>query len=82
MVRTQVQLTEEQMRALRQEARASGKSIAELIRLGVDRYLEGRNEIGREERINRAIRVAGRFSSGLSDVSAKHDEHLGEAFGR
>ena len=82
MTRTQVQLTDSQLKALRQAAIATGKSVAELIRLGVDRYLAGRSELGREERIERAIRVAGRFSSGLSDVSAKHDKHLADAFRR
>jgi hypothetical protein len=55
---------------LRQAAIATGKSLAELIRQGVDQYLAGRSELGREERIERAIRVAGRVSSGSSDVSA------------
>jgi Ribbon-helix-helix domain len=82
MTRTQVQLTDNQLKALRQASITTGKSVAELIRQGVDQYLAGRSELAREERIERAIRVAGRFSSGLSDVSAKHDNHLAEAFGR
>jgi len=82
MTRTQVQLTDNQLKALRQASITSGKSVSELIRQGVDQYLAGRSELAREERIERAIRVAGRFSSGLSDVSAKHDKHLAEAFGK
>jgi hypothetical protein len=81
MVRTQVQLTDRQLKALRHASAATGRSVAALIREGVDHYLAGRSELGREERIERAIGIAGKFSSGLNDVSANHDRHLAEAFG-
>ena len=82
MIRTQVQLTDRQLEALRQASAATGRSVADLIRQGVDQYLAGRSELGREERIERAIEVAGKFSSGRSDISADHDTHLAEAFGQ
>jgi hypothetical protein len=82
MVRTQVQLTEAQLKALRQASAATGRSVADLIREGVDQYLAGRTDVGREERVERAIRVSGKFSSGLTDVSANHDRHLAEALGK
>ena len=82
MIRTQVQLTDRQLEALRQASAATRRSVADLIRQGVDQYLAGRVELGREERIERAIRVAGKFSSGRSDVSANHDRHLAESFGK
>jgi hypothetical protein len=82
MIRTQVQLTETQLQELRRASAATGKSIAELVRLGVDQYLAGRREITREERVERALRVAGKFSSGRSDVSVAHDRHLADAFRR
>ena len=82
MIRTQVQLTDRQLKALRQASSATGRSVADLIRQGVDQYLAGRNEVGREERIERAIRIAGKFSSGLADISANHDRHLAEAYGK
>ena len=75
-----MQLTDRQVKALRQAAASTGKSVAELVRQGLDQYLASRGEFGREERIERAIRVAGRLSSGRPDVSAKHDKHLAEAF--
>jgi hypothetical protein len=68
------------MKALRQASAETGKSIAELIRQGIDQYLAGRNDVSREERIERAIRVGRRFSSGLTEVSANHDKYLAEAF--
>jgi len=80
MIRTQVQLTERQFLALRRSSAATGRSVADLIRQGVDQYLAGQSGLAPEERIERAIRVAGKFSSGLSDVSANHDRHLAEAF--
>ena len=81
MIRTQVQLTEQQIKALKRASAATGESLSDLIRQGVDAYLAVRNEPDPEEQIERAIAVAGRFSSGRADVSAHHDEHLAEAFG-
>lgn len=40
---------------------------------------ESSEEIDAEER-RRAIAAAGRFHSGASDISAKHDKYLVEAF--
>lgn len=51
-----------------------------MIRRGVDRYLETRDGTSDEEGIERAIHLAGRFSSGHTDVSARHDVHLADAF--
>ncbi len=80
MIRTQVQLTEEQARALRNLASARQVSVAELIRQSVDTLIRSSGEIDTEERRRRAIAAAGRFHSGASDISAKHDEYLAEAF--
>jgi hypothetical protein len=79
MVQTQVQLTEEQARALRNLASARQVSVAALIRQSVDTLIRSSGEIDIEERRRRAIAAAGRFRSGASDVSAKHDEHLADA---
>jgi hypothetical protein len=80
MVQTQVQLTEEQARALRNLAPTRQVSVAELIRQSVDTLIRPSGEIDMEERRRRAIAAAGRFRSGASNVSAKHDEHLADAF--
>lgn len=81
-IRTQVQLTERQIKSLRHISAQTGTSVAELVRQGIDQYLAGRRGPSPEERIERAIRVAGMFSSGASDVSADHDRRLAEAFRR
>lgn len=82
MVRTQVQLTETQMKALRHLAAATGRSIADLVRRGVELYLGAEQRASREEQVARALRVAGKFSSGAKDGSANHDRYLAEAFKR
>ena len=81
MVRTQIQLTEEQMKSLKKLAGERHVSLAELIRQGVDAVLRSSGAITIEERRRRAIAAAGRFRSGRRDLSAKHDQHLAEAFG-
>ena len=80
MVRTQIQLTEEQQAVLREISASTGRSIAEVIREAIDRAISSRARPSRQEQIERAIRVVGRFSSGVSDGSAEHDRDLAEAF--
>ena len=80
MVRTQVQLTEDQLDTLRQLSATTGRSIADLVRQGVEYYLSTQQHGGREQQIERARRVAGKFSSGSSDGSSQHDRHLADAF--
>lgn len=81
MVRTQIQLTEEQSRALKQMAVQRGRSVAELIRQGVDNVIRSQGTIDAEERRRRAIAAAGRFRSGQADLSVEHDRHLAEVYG-
>ncbi|MDY7041489.1 MAG: ribbon-helix-helix domain-containing protein, partial [Chloroflexota bacterium] len=80
MIRTQIQLTEEQAQALKDLASTRRISVAELIRQGVDALIRTSGEIDVEERRRRAVAAAGRFHSGVSDISARHDEYLAEAF--
>jgi hypothetical protein len=80
MVRTQVQLTEEQVKALRRISSSTGQSVADLVRQGVDRFLATQSIASRQERIERAMRVAGKFSSGKPDGSTRHDDYLAAAF--
>lgn len=80
MIRTQVQLTEEQAWALKNLASMRQVSVAELIRQSVDALVRSSREVDAEERRRRAVAAAGRFHSGASDISAKHDEYLVEVF--
>lgn len=79
MVRTQIQITEGQSETLHRLASRTGRSIADLIRECIDRYLElpGR---GNDDLRERALRAAGRFSSGKSDISSEHDRYLAEDY--
>jgi Arc/MetJ-type ribon-helix-helix transcriptional regulator len=77
MVRTQVQLTEEQARGLRKIAAERGVSVSELIRQSVERTLA---EESRAERWQRALSVMGRYRSEHTDVSTEHDKYLAEDF--
>jgi hypothetical protein len=80
MVRTQVQLTERQLDTLRELSTATGRSVAELVRLGVELYLSSQHRPSRKEQIDRALSALGKFSSGRNDVSVHHDRYLAEAF--
>ena len=80
MIRTQVQLTEEQIRALKRLASERKESLADLVRQSVDRYLSQEAETGKAARIRRGLDAIGKFSSGSTDVSSEHDRYLGDAF--
>ncbi len=80
MVRTQIQLTEEQSAALKELAAREKVSVAALIRRGMDYYLRVFNLVNRDERYTRAAAAAGRFRSGETDISARHDDYLAEAY--
>lgn len=81
MVRTQVQLTEEQARRIRAAARRKHVSQAELIRRCVDRMLPLEESVDDTEVRKRAISAAGKVRSGSGDLAARHDDYLAEAFG-
>ncbi|MBW6394447.1 CopG family transcriptional regulator [Thermus scotoductus] len=76
MVRTQVQLTEEQAQRLKALAQEEGVSLAELVRRAVEGYLQEKGNGSFPERAERALAVVGRFASGLTDVSQEHDRYL------
>jgi hypothetical protein len=81
MVRTQIQLTDQQARRLRAHARECGLSLAEIIRRYVEKGLA--QEIAdRAALYDRAAHVVGRFRDrrGARNVSSTHDRYLDEAF--
>jgi hypothetical protein len=78
MIRTQIQLTEEQSRFLREMAEEEGVSLAEMVRRSVEAMMRSRHGPSLEERRRRAIALAGRFS-GPPDWAARHDDYFAEA---
>jgi hypothetical protein len=85
MVRTQMQLPDEQHRRLRRWARRLGISLSEAVRRCVEERL-AREEAApsRAERVEAALAVCGRYRdpSGTSRVAKEHDRHLAEAYRR
>jgi hypothetical protein len=80
MVRTQIQLTEEQAEKLKVAAACRGISIAALIRQAIDALLSQYDEPSPKEMYQRAARAAGAHHSGTSDAASRHDDYLAEEF--
>jgi hypothetical protein len=81
MIRTQIQLTEEQARALKSMAVERGVSVAELVRQSIDNYIKTAHHPTLDERRQRALSVIGIVASGETDLATNHDHYLAEAYG-
>ena len=79
MIRTQIQLTDEQARALKRLAAKEGKSVAEMIRISVSDLIRRGGEADPEELRQRALHAAGKLN-GPKNLAADHDDYLAEAF--
>lgn len=77
MIRTQVSLTEDQMRRLRLEARRRHVSLAAVIREAVDRVVPDEEAL-RRDRVDALLAAAGSAASGTGSVAREHDDVLGE----
>ena len=81
MIRTQIQLTAQQARRLRAQARERRVSLAELIRRYVEKGLAEETP-HRAALYERAARLVGRFRdrAGARDLSSEHDRYLDDAY--
>jgi hypothetical protein len=83
MIRTQIQLTEEQHRRLKRWARDRGISLSEAVRRCVAHRLAA-EEIGdrHADRIREALSVVGKYSDpdGTSHIARDHDSFLADAY--
>ena len=89
MIRTMVQLTEEQLKALKELAKARKTSVASLVRESVAQYVATATEAdSREEKRQRALAFIKyieehpeefRDIEGKTDVSVNHDEYFVQA---
>jgi len=78
MVRTQIQLTEDQAEQLKELARRMDVSMAELVRRAVDKIL---SDADQREKWRRASTAIGRWRDTDSDVAERHDTYLDDAYG-
>ena len=79
MVRTQIQLTEDQAKKVHKIAAHRGVSMAEVIRDAIDGVIRPEARTVPEDRRKRALDIVGKFRSGKKDVSKRHDAYLAEA---
>jgi post-segregation antitoxin (ccd killing protein) len=77
MIRTQVQLTEDQAERLKEQARRMDVSVAELVRRAIDKSLE---ETERDEQWRRASALVGRYRDSAEDLAERHDDYLDDVY--
>lgn len=80
MVRTQIQLTEDQAQKLKEFSLSSNESVASLIRHAIDRFL-ATGKPDRAAQYRQALALAGRYTASQPDIAVNHDRYLEEAFG-
>ena len=84
-----IQLTEEQMKTLKELAKARKTSVAKLVRESVAQYIAtSPTELSDEEKRKRALeflewvkKEKPRDIEGATDVSINHDQYLTEIYG-
>jgi hypothetical protein len=80
MVRTQIQLTEDQAQKLKELSLSSHESVAALIRKAIDQFVvTGKPDHSGLYR--QAGSIVGKYKAENSDISVEHDRYLEEAFG-
>jgi hypothetical protein len=81
VIRTQIQLTEEQAGKAKRLAAERGVSMAEVIRELIDRAPERDDRAERIARALAAVKRGGfRDREGKTDVSLRHDEYLADIY--
>lgn len=78
MHRVQVQFSDEQVRALQNEAASTGRPVAAVVREAVAAWMEDGE---RRQRVDRALAAIGGSRSGLGDLAEDHDRYLDEGVG-
>jgi len=79
MIRTQIQIKEDQIDWLKSKAKDRGVSVSQLIREGIDLYRSKQDRFPVDKK-KRALAAVGRFASGTADGSVQHDDYLAEAY--
>ena len=79
MVTTQIQIENNQMEWLKEQAQNKGVSVSQIVCESIDFfrvYKEKQSDIKKK----RALAAIGRFASESSDVSLRHDNYLVDAY--
>ncbi|MBN2420137.1 MAG: ribbon-helix-helix domain-containing protein [Deltaproteobacteria bacterium] len=79
MNRTQIQLTDEQHKQLRELSKETREPISALIRKSVDLLLLTRKP-DRQYLYRQANAAIGKYEAGNPDISINHDKYLEDAF--
>ncbi len=79
MVRTQIQLTDEQATLLKEMAHENNESVAALIRKALDQFLL-KQQPNRRALYRQALAVVGKYKAGVHDISTEHDRYLEDDF--
>lgn len=75
MIRTQIQFEKKTYEALKTKSNETGKSISEIVRRSLDRFIAAQ-EI--DQKWARALNSIGKFSTGLNNLAENHDDDLGD----
>ncbi len=81
MVRTQIQLSEDEAAAVKRLAASRGVSMAAVIRTAVDQYVEREGEESMASKWTRSMAAVGGFHSGIPDLSQRHDDEFADSVG-
>jgi hypothetical protein len=84
MMRVQIQLDTAQHREVKRRAKRLGVSVAEVVRRCIDAHLHSPEPDTRDERVRRALAVAGKYADphGTGNVAQDHDAALAAAYER
>ncbi|MBS4029549.1 MAG: hypothetical protein KGZ58_13050 [Ignavibacteriales bacterium] len=80
MITKQITLTEKEEEFLEKISHERKITVEEIIRQSINSLVQQTSMTDREELKKRALSLAGKYDSGLSDVSVHHDDYLAEAY--
>jgi hypothetical protein len=80
MVTKQITFTEQEIETLEKFSKEQNISLEEFIHQRLNVSAKQNKTKDREELIKKAMSMAGKFDSGLTDVSVNHDEYLADAY--
>jgi predicted transcriptional regulator len=82
MIRTQIQLTEDQFTQLKLIAGRVNQSMAALIRMAIGRFMKTEPMQSDEDVRKRALAAIGKFRSNVSNLSTHHDKYLSQIYSK